>query len=208
MHRSPSGHPTRPSGLRTGVAYAHQDRSDLAKLLRMCELKCTSQPGEVHRLLSDLSHRVESSGDSVLQTKWLVLKAITSLELSDSESATLHLRAAMLSLNEFESLSELRTELIAELEERQPMQHQTWESFRQSFEQSHPYFMMTLMSKCPTLSPMEVKICSLLRASVSTKEIAEIVSITKRAIENHRYHIRRKLGLGTKDNLTAYLMCM
>lgn len=57
----------------------------------------------------------------------------------------------------------------------------------------------------PMLTTMEVKVCVLLRQNLSTKEIADLLHCSERTIENHRYRIRRKLGLGADVNLTTVL---
>jgi DNA-binding CsgD family transcriptional regulator len=204
MPRQPS---TTPRKSASGP-YTYDDRSELHKLLTLCELKCTDQPDEVHRLLRDLTSRVELTGDSLLQTKLQLLKAQTDLARGDERSSALHLRAAMLALNSCEALSDLRSELLADLEDRNTPDHETWEGFRRTFEKQYPQFMLSLSAKCPALTPVELKIAAMIRASIPTKEISEMVGTSKRAIENHRYHIRQKLGLGTKDNLNTFLLCI
>jgi DNA-binding CsgD family transcriptional regulator len=195
---------------RTGASstYPYDDRSELHKLLTLCELKCAEQPQEVHRLLHDLTSRIELTGDNLLQTKLLILKAQTQLELGDTRSSAMHLRAAMLALNSCEALSDLKTELLADMELRTARMHESWDSFRISFERMYPQFLLTLSTRCPALTPVELKICAMIRASMPTKAISEMISTSKRAIENHRYHIRQKLGLGTKDNLNTFLLCI
>ena len=63
----------------------------------------------------------------------------------------------------------------------------------------------SLSLKLPELSPMEVKVCSLLILSMSSKEIAASLSLSVRTVERHRLRIRRKLGLARNANLTTYL---
>ena len=41
---------------------------------------------------------------------------------------------------------------------------------------------------------------------MSTKEIAEIMNITKGGVELARYRLRKKLELNKKENLTGFLM--
>jgi DNA-binding CsgD family transcriptional regulator len=202
--------PSTPTAPRSGApsAYPYDDRSELHKLLSLCELKLSEQPQEVHRLLHDLTNRIELTGDNFLQTKLLILKAQTQLELGDHRSTALHLRAAMLALNSCEAITDLKSEILADMELRTVNMQGSWESFRIGFERMHPQFLLTLSTRCPALTPVELKICALIRASMPTKAISEMISTSKRAIENHRYHIRQKLGLGTKDNLNTYLLCI
>lgn len=67
-----------------------------------------------------------------------------------------------------------------------------------------PAITARLKEQFPTLSAKELKVCILLRNGYSTKEIAEILSTSERTIENHRYHIRRKLGLAVEVNLGTF----
>jgi PAS domain S-box-containing protein len=59
------------------------------------------------------------------------------------------------------------------------------------------------------LTPKEIEVASYLKDGRTTKQIAEILGITPRAIEFHRYNIRKKLRLGEKKaNLRAYLLSL
>jgi DNA-binding NarL/FixJ family response regulator len=204
--------PTPPSsGARrssTSGSHAFDDRSELHKLLSLCELKCADQPDEVNRLLHGLTSRVELTGDSLLQTKLLILKAQTELELGDHHSTSQHLRAAMMALNSCEVLADLKSEILSDLEQRNGPSHESWDTFRRSFDKLYPHFMLSLSSLCPVLTPLELKVCAMIRASMPTKEISDMMSVSKRAIENHRYHIRQKLALGPKENLNTFLLCL
>mgnify|MGYP005844654869 CR=1 FL=1 len=56
------------------------------------------------------------------------------------------------------------------------------------------------------LSPMELKIASMVRAGKSNKEMAEIFHLSKSTILTHRHHVRDKLGLkNKKQNLRSFL---
>ena len=56
------------------------------------------------------------------------------------------------------------------------------------------------------LSPMEIKVADLIRQGKVSKEIAKEFNLTVRSVEVHRYHMRKKLGLGKmKTNLQRYL---
>jgi len=56
------------------------------------------------------------------------------------------------------------------------------------------------------LTPREIEICNLIKEGLTNKEIANLLNISNRTIENHRKHIRRKLNIKNKNvNLTSYL---
>lgn len=59
------------------------------------------------------------------------------------------------------------------------------------------------------LTPAEIQVAALLRQGLSTKEIAEALSLSPETISIHRKHIRAKLGLQNKGaNLRAHLMAL
>ena len=56
------------------------------------------------------------------------------------------------------------------------------------------------------LTPREIEICNMIKGGLSSKEIAELISVSSRTIEIHRNNIRKKMGLSRKKvNLTTYL---
>jgi PAS domain S-box-containing protein len=57
------------------------------------------------------------------------------------------------------------------------------------------------------LTPKEIEIVSYLKAGKTTKQIAELLGVSPRSVEFHRYNIRKKLGLDQKKaNLRSYLL--
>ncbi|HEY3278141.1 MAG TPA: LuxR C-terminal-related transcriptional regulator [Syntrophorhabdaceae bacterium] len=77
---------------------------------------------------------------------------------------------------------------------------------RSSLEDIISPFITTIAALASQLTPMELKVASLIRAGKSTKEIAEILSVGAGTVETHRKSIRSKLGLnGRKVNLHSYL---
>ncbi len=80
-----------------------------------------------------------------------------------------------------------------------------WDTFNEQFLTLHNDFMKAISLRYPDLTPMEVKVCTLLKLNLSTKEIARILQLSDRNIDNHRYRLRKKLGLRSDDNLTVFL---
>jgi len=63
-----------------------------------------------------------------------------------------------------------------------------------------------LFEICPNLSATEIKIATLLKLNLSTKEIAAITFKTESSIKTVRHRIRQKLKIGENDNLVAFLL--
>lgn len=81
-----------------------------------------------------------------------------------------------------------------------------WEQFAIHFDHVHSNFLSTLKEKFPNLSANDLKLCAYLKMNLSTKEMAQLMSITIRAIEVSRYRLRKKLNVASDINLFDYLI--
>lgn len=81
-----------------------------------------------------------------------------------------------------------------------------WEHFSMHFNQVNENFFHLLKEKHPQLTSNELKLCAYIRMSLSTKEIAQLMNITTKAIEIGRYRLRKKLDLSPEVNLYDYLL--
>lgn len=81
----------------------------------------------------------------------------------------------------------------------------SWEVFEQQFVTIHPGFVARLSHKHPNFKPMELRLCALLKVSLSTKQIANILCIDTASVDVYRSRIRKKIGMERGANLMAYL---
>jgi tetratricopeptide (TPR) repeat protein len=102
-------------------------------------------------------------------------------------------------------------ETSEEKKERFPAR-ESFDLLQQEFEHritaTNEDFYQKLLGAYPDLKPSELKLCSYLRLNLSTKELAEILNKSARTIENTRFSIRKKMGLGPEDSLVAHLIGM
>ena len=70
-------------------------------------------------------------------------------------------------------------------------------------------FQQKLTNFCLNVTPMELRVADLVRQGRTTKEIAELLHSSPRAVEFHRINLRRKLSLKEKKiNLRSFLLSM
>ena len=81
-----------------------------------------------------------------------------------------------------------------------------WEQFAQHFDHVHSDFLSKIKTVYPTLSAHELKLCAYLRMNLSSKEIAQLESISVRGVEISRYRLRKKLKISTETNLFDFLL--
>ena len=67
-------------------------------------------------------------------------------------------------------------------------------------------FSRELSSKYVSLSPTEIHVANLVKDGKKTKQIAEMMDLSKRTVESHRQTIRKRLGLKGKGNLRSSLL--
>lgn len=73
-----------------------------------------------------------------------------------------------------------------------------WDLFARRFHKVHHGFYSNLVKKCPELTPTEIRVCSLIRIGLTSKEIASILGVSKRTIDSHREHIHKKLNISSR----------
>lgn len=80
-----------------------------------------------------------------------------------------------------------------------------WEVFEMHFGQVHEAFFQKLKGLHPDLNSREQKLCAYIKMGMASKDIASLMNITTRAVENNRYKLRQKLGIKHGDNLLGYI---
>jgi ligand-binding sensor domain-containing protein/DNA-binding CsgD family transcriptional regulator len=81
-----------------------------------------------------------------------------------------------------------------------------WKKFETHFERAHEKFLHKLMNTYPVLSAGDLRLCAYLRMNLSSKEIAPLLKISVRGVENHRYKLRKKLNLKPDENLIDFIL--
>jgi DNA-binding CsgD family transcriptional regulator len=66
-------------------------------------------------------------------------------------------------------------------------------------------FYSKLQKKYPNLTSYEVKLCSLIRIGLSSKQIASILNINHDSVNKSRYRLRKKLALSPHQEIILFL---
>ncbi len=81
-----------------------------------------------------------------------------------------------------------------------------WEHFSVHFDHVHSNFLTKLKQRFPNLGANDLKLCAYLKLNLSSKEIAQLMGISSRAIEVSRYRLRKKIQVPQELSLFDYLI--
>ena len=95
---------------------------------------------------------------------------------------------------------------INNLIDRNLNNEEDWSIFESHFNEVHAAFLKRLRKQFPELSGGELKLAAYLRMNLSSKEIAPLLHISLRGVENKRYRLRKKLALEGGNDLNRYLL--
>lgn len=84
----------------------------------------------------------------------------------------------------------------------------SWETFARQFHKVHYDFHNNLLKRYPKLTLREIKVCSLIRIGLSSKEIADVLSMSKKAVDKQRARIHKKMELPSNSSLAGFIAHM
>lgn len=80
-----------------------------------------------------------------------------------------------------------------------------WKEFNLYFNQVDQDFVKSILDKHPKLTQNDLRLCTLMRINLSTKEIASLLNVSTRAVEQSRYRLKKRLSLKNDDDLLTYI---
>lgn len=95
---------------------------------------------------------------------------------------------------------------VIKLIDRNLKNDESWEIFDRNFAEVHEDFTERFKEAYPEISPGDLRLAAYIRMNMSSKEIAPILQISVRSVENKRYRLRKKMNLSPDTNLSEYLM--
>lgn len=81
-----------------------------------------------------------------------------------------------------------------------------WKTFLIKFEQKHTNFFKKIKETYPQLTANDLRLCACLKLNLDSKEIAALMNISVRAVENSRYRLRKKLEIPSHQHLNDFFL--
>lgn len=168
------------------LSYLHQleiDRTE-KEIVRLKYEKLESDVNYKNRELSTMTMHLVQRGRVLAKIKEVISTVIKNHDINDSSPSFRHL-----------------IRLIRDVEKSD----EDWDNFTLHFTNVNANFFNDLKDKFPELTPNELKLSAYLKMNLSTKEIAQLMNITIKAVEVGRYRLRKKLHLQPEINLFEFL---
>ncbi len=84
--------------------------------------------------------------------------------------------------------------------------NEAWNRYEENYRELNPTFYKQFLAMHPDITPAEIRLCTLLRLNMSSKEIAASIHQEETSVRVSRSRLRTKLGLADSANLVGYLM--
>ncbi len=92
---------------------------------------------------------------------------------------------------------------IASIEQK--IKEDSWKSFEVAFQNIHGDFTQNLLLKYPGLTKSELRLCTLLKLDMNTKDIAAMLFQSPESLKVGRSRLRTRLGMTEEDRFHNYL---
>ena len=86
------------------------------------------------------------------------------------------------------------------------LEKEDWNQFVTEFKAAHPEFIQKLKHQYGSFTHSEMRLISLLRLNLSSKEIANILRISDQGVWKSRYRVRKKMALDSEADLQAIIL--
>ena len=161
-----------------------QDRARHAREIEIKNLQLEQSIEEQNQELAGITMNLVRKNEILLELR----QDLKSLQKSKEADHKQKLRQMLLQLN-----SQLSSE-------------KDWEAFEYHFTRVHQSFFQRLKHDFPSLTSGDLRLAAYLRMNLSSKEIAPLLHISLRSVENKRYRLRLKLDLHAHEQLIDLLL--
>jgi FixJ family two-component response regulator len=85
--------------------------------------------------------------------------------------------------------------------------HLAWEQAELISNGLYARYLADISVHYPTLTPMELRVCALVKAMLPSWEIGQLLGISEKAVENYRVKARKKIGI-CGERLSSHLVAI
>ena len=208
FEKDAAGRPVRAIGIHIDIHDLKTAKEDLSRINQELESRVAGRTAALEELNESLRREIDARGrvEAELRARTEELAEINSAlrvvlrkNREDSEEGVRKMASGIRKLA-WPHLEKLK---LAGLRGRQKAHLQLLEEALSEIVSSEPAALAALQEK---LTPGEYQVAALIRQGKTSKQLAEIMSLSCRTIESHRKSIRRKLGLQhSRINLRSHL---
>lgn len=80
-----------------------------------------------------------------------------------------------------------------------------WQKFEHNFDSVYENYLKRLKKEFPKLTVSDMRLCAYLKMDLSSKDMASMMNMSVRSVEQARYRLRQKLGIDRETNLSEFL---
>lgn len=149
---------------------------------------------ENKKLLSDIEYKTKELTSftlSLVQKNEIIIRLQQNIEELSKTAETAELKSKLRMLSKSIDLSN--------------QVEQEWINFRKHFDQVHPDFFIKLKLAYPTLTQSDIKLSTLLKLNLETKQIATILGISTDSVKVLRHRLKKKMGIPSNQSIDEYL---
>lgn len=189
---------------RREIRLQQQTRQDHEKALRLREAEYSESVLKAEKEIIRLNNQ-RLSDELDFKNKELASSAMHIIQRQESnEKIREQLTAICARLQDKEIERQLNQ--VIKFTQTDNLLENSWDQFEQHFNRTHPNFLDRFTRQFPQLNHQEIKLAAYLRMDLSSKDIASLMNLSLRSVENSRYRIRKKMNLQQTDNLGEYIL--
>ena len=129
----------------------------------------------------------------------------TALMLARKRDANDLLKTEVSGLGETAPISSVAKNKLLRIIDQIANEEDEWAHFQQQFELLEPSFLRNILNKFPALTQSDLKILTLIRMNLDSKEITRILRITLDSTNKARYRLRKRLELSEEESLEQFV---
>ncbi|MCK5162634.1 MAG: XylR N-terminal domain-containing protein [Desulfobacula sp.] len=185
------------------IKYEHYKKIDIPEFFKRKRLQDEIKDDKVHleKLVQKRTDKLEHANQRLEEANIalkVILKQMEQKEKKDKENFLINIKQSIMPyLQQLEQTDISRGQQVL------------LDRLEKNINQIASPLISKLSSNYLNLTPMEIKVATLVRDGIVNKEIAQILNVSLNTITSHRYKIRTKLKLRNKSiNLRSYLLSL